>query len=185
MAANGKAALCLLASLVVSNVGLGQEEQSKRPEAAGPQPRFYRLEFVVKELEHDKVINARMYSTSLSSNTREGASIRTGSRVPYATSTFNPGASTKQYNYLDTGVNIDSREARELASGQLALHLSVEVSSLLATKESSGDFPPTIRQTKWSSPVVVPIKKSDTVFSPDDPSGNRKMQLELTVIPIT
>jgi hypothetical protein len=188
MAANGKAAVCLLAGLMVSNVGLGQEEQSKRAEASVPQPRFYRLEFVVKELEHDKVINARMYSTSLSSNTREGASIRAGSRVPYAASTLNPGpgsASTKQYQYYDIGVNIDSRDARELAAGQLALYLSVDVSSLLATKESGGDFPPAVRNTKWSSPVVVPIKKSVIVFSSDDPSGNRKMQLELTAIPIT
>jgi hypothetical protein len=32
---------------------------------------------------------------------------------------------------------------------------------------------------------VVPIKKPTTVFSSDDPSGNRKMQLELTATPIT
>jgi hypothetical protein len=182
---NVKTALFLL-GLGVASACLGQEEQSKRAE---PQPRFYRLDFVVKELENDKIINSRVYSSTLSANTREGvpSSIRAGSRVPYAQTSFSPGGgiASKQYNFYDIGVYIDSREARELSSGQLALSLSVDVSSLLVTKESNAELPPSVRNTKWSSPVVVPIKKPTTVFSSDDPSGNRKMQLELTATPIT
>jgi hypothetical protein len=143
--------------------------------------RFYRLEFVVKELENEKVINSRSYATSIYVNTREPASIRAGTRVPYVTG----GSTGKQYNYYDVGVNIDTREARELPSGQLTLNLNVDISNVVVTKESSGELPPTVRNTRWSSPVVVPIKKSVTVFSSDDPSGNRKVQLDLTATPIT
>ena len=64
-----RTALFLL-GLGFASACLGQEEQAKRPEQ--PQPRFYRLDFVVKELENDKVINSRVYSTTLSANTREG-----------------------------------------------------------------------------------------------------------------
>ena len=183
--ANVKTAVFLL-GLGVASACLGQEEQSKRAEQ--PQPRFYRLDFVVKELENDKVVNSRVYSTTLSANTREGASIRAGSRVPYASTSFNTGTvgvASKQYQFYDIGVNIDSRDARETSSGQLTLFLSVDVSSLLVMKEINAELPPSVRNTKWSSPVVVPIKKATTVFSSDDPSGNRKMQLELTATPIT
>jgi hypothetical protein len=184
--ANGRTAACLLAGLVTVSAGFGQEEQAKRAET--PPPRFYRLEFLLKELENDKVVNSRAYATSLSANTREGSSIRAGSRVPYASGIFNPGpggATTKQYQFYDIGVSIDCRDARELGSGQLTLFLSVDVSNILVTKESSGELPPSVRNTKWSSPVVIPIKKPTTVFSSDDPSGNRKMQLELTATPVT
>jgi len=181
-----KAHVFLLAGLAVASACLAQEEQAKRQEATAPQPRFYRLEFVLKELENDKVINSRVYFTSLSANTRDGASIRAGSRVPYAQTSFNPGGgiASKQYQYYDIGVNIDGRDAKELGSGQLTLFLSVDVSSLLVTKEPNAEVPPSVRNTKWTSPVVIPIKKPTTVFSSDDPSGNRKMQLELTATPI-
>lgn len=179
--ANVRTAVCLLLTgLAIVSSGFGQEEQSKRAEA--PPARFYRLEFLLKELENDKVVNSRAYATSLSANTREGASIRAGSRVPYASGA---GPAAKQYQFYDIGVSIDCRDARELGSGQLTLFLSVDVSGILVTKEASGDLPPSVRNTKWSSPVVIPVKRPTTVFSSDDPSGNRKMQLELTATPIT
>jgi hypothetical protein len=113
-------------------------------------------------------------------NAREAASIRSGSRVPYATGT----PTSKQVNYYDIGVNIDSREAQELTSGQLTLIVNVDISSLVITKDNAELAPPVVRNTKWSSPVVLAAKRPTIVFSSDDPSGNRKMQLELTATPI-
>jgi hypothetical protein len=187
MGSNARTAVCLLAGMVFTNACFGQEEQSKRAETPQPQPRFYKLEFVVKELEKDKVINSRVYATSLSANTREGASIRAGSRIPVATTTSNPsgGPASKQYNYYDVGVNIDCRDARELPSGQVTLFLSVDVSNVVGTNETGGDLPPLVRNTKWSSAIVISVRKTTTVFSSDDPSGNRKMQLDITATPIT
>jgi hypothetical protein len=181
MTRNARTTVCLLAGIVVANACFAQEEQPKRAEPV-PAPRLYKLEFVVKEVENDKVVNSRAYSLSLSANSRENASIRAGSRVPYAT-TSNP-ATTKQYTFYEIGVNIDCRDARELPAGQLTLNLTVDVSSIVATKESGGDAPPVVRNTRWSSPVMVPIKKPTTVFSSDDPAGNRRMQLEVTALPM-
>jgi hypothetical protein len=182
MAMYMRTALCLLAGIVVANGCFAQGEESKRAEAA-VQLRFYRLDFVVKELENDKIINSRLYAALLPVNSAEAASIRAGTRVPYASSPL--GTPSRQYNYYDVGVNIDCRQARELASGHLALTLNVDVSSVVVSKEGGGDLPPVVRNTKWSSLVVVPTKKPTIVFSSDDPSGNRKMQLELTATPIT
>jgi hypothetical protein len=37
-----------------------------------------------------------------------------------------------------------------------------------------------IRQTKWSSNVIVPIGKPTVIFSSDDATTKGQMQLELT-----
>jgi hypothetical protein len=173
-----RTAACLSAGFVFAYTCFAQEEKAK-PDS--PPPRFYRLDFVVKELENDKVINSRAYATSTAANTQGQAAIRAGSRVPYATGS----PTAKQVQYYDVGVNIDVLNPRELPSGQLTLYLEVDLSNALVTKEGSGDAPPVVRQNKWRSPVVVQIKKTTTVFSSDDPSGNRKMQLDLTATPIS
>jgi hypothetical protein len=167
-------AVCLLSSMVLMNVGLAQDEPKPL------QQKFYRLDFVVKELENDKVINSRLHSMSVGVNSGNAASIRAGSKVPYMTGS--PGS--RQFNFFDIGVNIDCRETREAAPGQLTLTINADISSVVIGKESTGELPPMVRSTRWSSPVLVPIRKATTVFSSDDPSGNRKMQLELTAVPI-
>ncbi len=43
---------------------------------------------------------------------------------------------------------------------------------------------PTIRQNRWTSVTIVPLKKPTLLFSSDDPMSKRQMQLELTVTPI-
>jgi hypothetical protein len=82
--------------------------------------------------------------------------------------------------YLDVGVNIDCRAAKEIQD-QLALNVSAEISGI-ATEQPSNQ--PLIRQTKWESNVIVPLRKPTTIFSSDDPSTKRQTQLELTAIPI-
>ena len=172
----------LLFSFLLAGSCFGQEDPVKRTDTPTSQ-RFYRLDFVVKEFENDKLINSRAYTTTLLADARDkGASIRAGGRVPFATSLVAGGG--KQFSYYDVGVNIDSDGARELPSGQLALNVSAEVSNLVATKENTGDQPPVVRNMKWRSAVMVPVKRPTIIFSSDDPSGNRKMQLELTATPI-
>ena len=139
--------------------------------------KYYRLDFVVKELESGKVINARSYSTTtVSTGGPRGSVIRSGNKVPVSTGGAGPGSLT----YLDIGVNIDCRAEREIQD-QLALSVSAEIGSL-ATEQPSN--PPLIRQTKWESDVIVPLRKPTTIFSSDDPTTKRQMQLELTAIPI-
>ena len=44
---------------------------------------------------------------------------------------------------------------------------------------------PMIRQNRWTSNVVVPLKKPTVIFSSDDLTTKHQMQLELTATPIT
>jgi hypothetical protein len=93
-----------------------------------------------------------------------------------------------QFQYLDLGVNIDASEARETGAGQWTAYLQVDINSAVMQHDGDGGAvgaAPVIRRTQWNSPVIVPLKKNTTVFSSDDPGGNRKMQLDLLVTPIS
>ena len=109
--------------VLMAGAALAQNEASKSEQP----PRYYRLDFVVKEVEDGKVINGRSYSTIMQSGERSTAQIRTGSRVPVTIT--GPGASNIQY--FDIGVNIDCRPAavepadfiRLESEGRLALNI--------------------------------------------------------------
>jgi hypothetical protein len=124
-----------------------------------------------------KVINARAYSMTISTGDTGGSSIRAGNKLPSSTGGSGPGSLT----YIDVGVNIDCRAAKEIQD-QLALNVAAEISSVAADPSSS--TLPLVRQTKWSSNVIVPVRKPTTIFSSDDPTTKRQTQLELTAIPI-
>ncbi len=181
--------LPLLVLMMTPGAGFAQnQDASKTPESQ----KFYRLEFVVKEVEGGKVLNARAYVTTAAADLRESRTqIRAGGRVPYQTVTL--GDSSKNpisaFQYLDVGVNIDCSNIKELARG-LSLFVSADISSVPTdnggpTTDSRGPvLAPTIRQNRWSSVTIVPLKKPTLIFSSDDPTTKRQMQLELTVTPI-
>lgn len=183
--------MSLLGSFMLGQLCPAQQPEPKSSESAAAQPRFYRLEFTVRELDNDKVVNARSYATTLSSDLRHKTSIRVGSRVPLPTSplpktgTGSPSLVSTQYNFYDVGVNIDASEGRDLGNGQYTLNVNADLSSLVVGNESADSIPPVVRRTTWQSPVVVPLRKASLVFSSDDPTGQRKMQLHLTVTPMS
>lgn len=145
--------------------------------------KFYRLDFVVKELDEAKVVSSKKYSTFISTDESStqvrGASIRTGSKVPYQIG--GPGPST-QYNYADVGVNIDCLKIREL-SGHLMVHVIAEISSVPAP-EGPVTMAPVVRQNRWTSVATIEPAKPTTLFSSDDLNSKRKLQLELTATPV-
>ena len=156
----------LILAFVLAGACLAQE--------AAPS-KFYKLEFVVKEVEGTKVLNARAYTVTVSTEKGEAkSSIRTGSKVPMST-----GSS---YTYLDVGVSIDCRSVTE-AAGQLTLRIDADVSSVLH-ESTPTNLPPTVRQNKWTSNVVVPLRKPTVLYSSDDLTTKQQMQVELTATPI-
>jgi hypothetical protein len=137
-----------------------------------------RLDFVVKEVDGSRVVNSRAYSVivELEPGFRGpgNVSIRAGDRIRVA------GAGD-----IDVGVNIDTHNAREVPNG-LAVSVSASVSDLVPNTETSGASSiPALRQMKWFSDVIVPVRKPTTIFSSDDPTSKHKMQLELTATPIS
>jgi hypothetical protein len=137
--------------------------------------KFYKLEFVLKEVEGAKVINSRSYSMQVSNEAKGPNSIRTGTRVPVSTS-------STSVQILDVGVSIDCRFVKELQHS-LTLFVTADISSVPA-EASATPTVPAVRQNKWSSTVLVPIKKPTVIFTADDTTTKRQMQLELTATPI-
>lgn len=168
--------------LFVMMAGTGFTQTSEAAKSAEPL-KFYKLEFTVKEVEGGKVVNTRSYSMTVAADRRDSSSsIRTGTRVPVPI-----GASKTQYQYFDLGVNIDCRSIVEM-QGALSLSVTAEISSLGGESEPTAAGPtpaqPIVRQNKWSSSVIVPLKKPTVIFSSDDLTSKRQMQLELTAVPI-
>jgi len=157
-----------LLGFVLAGTALAQSEPA----------RFYKLDFVVKEVEGGKVVNSRMFSAMLAvampGRDNPAASIRTGGRVPVTL-----GGST-QFQYYDVGVNIDARDLRE-AQGDVSLMVQADIN--LVAQEQAGQSPVT-RQNRWSGMVLAAVKKPTIVFASDDFTSKRQLQLELTATPV-
>src|SRR5271157_3360896 len=96
----------------------------------------YRLDFSVNELEDGKRINTRQYSMNLNAN--DSNEIKIGTRVP-----VEPKAG--EFQYIDVGTNISGR--LQMRNGQLALHVSTEISNFAIPEQAQGHDPrPMIRQ---------------------------------------
>jgi hypothetical protein len=141
--------------------------------------RFYKLDFVVKEVEGGKAVNSRTFSTMLAvavpGRDNPATSIRTGGRVPAP-----QGPASTQFSYFDVGVNLDARDLKE-AQGDVSLMIQAEIN--WATQEPAAPSPVT-RQNRWSGMVLATVKKPTIVFASDDMISKRQLQLELTATPV-
>jgi len=153
---------------------------AQTPAAPKEPPKFYKLEFVFHEVDGGKVLNSRSYS-AIASAGGDVLTIRAGGRVPIS-------SGGTQFTYYDLGVNIDCRAITEVPRDQaLSLTVTADISSIPTEAGSPVGPPPpapTIRQTKWSSGVIVPLKKPTLLFASDDLMSKRQVQLELTATPI-
>jgi hypothetical protein len=157
--------------LVLSTAAL--HGQASPPGDSKPAEKFYRLDFVVQEVEGGKAVNERRYFVIASTESK--AYLRTGNRVAYA---YGGGV-----NYLDIGVNVDCDRLREVGN-ELSLLLSAEVSSIAPPTEGVTNAPPVVRQNRWNSKIILPLRKPAVIFASDDLNSKRRMQLELTATPI-
>jgi hypothetical protein len=179
--------LLVLGLIAVQRVPAQQSIENAKPQdtvrQADPPIHFYRLDLVLEQVDSNgKVTNSRSYSTTISTAHGDAnAEIRTGGRIPIATGAFeaNGGKST-QWQYQDVGVNIDARNARDVA-GKLSLYLAADVTSVADAKESNGmNYQPVIEQNKWQGQVLIPIGKATPVFSSDDIRSKGAMRLLVT-----
>jgi hypothetical protein len=155
-----------------------QDTAAKKTDVT-PTKAFYELTYVLRELDGDRVINTRSYSTMTSVD--EAVQIRADEKVP-----FFSGGNSGSWQQLDVGVNIDSKQLEDLGE-RVALSVSADVSSLAGEQKSpsvssfSPGTLPLIRNNKWVARVLLPLKQPTIIFSSDDPASTRKMQLQLTV----
>jgi hypothetical protein len=135
-------------------------------------PKFYKMDFVVKEVDGAKVLNSRTYSTMVS--TGQSTEIRAGSKITFTTQ---PGS----YQQIDLGVNIDVRGIKEMQD-RLAFYVMAEVSSVPGGLPELGR--PTIRQNRWASSMLVALKKPTLLFSSENVDTKSQMQVEVTATPV-
>jgi hypothetical protein len=135
--------------------------------------KYYRLDFSVKEVEDNRTLSAKRYSTigSTASQARQGQ-VRAGTRVPAANG-----------QYYEVGVNIDCVGLRE-AGPHLHMVVISEVSSIPVIEGAPTTALPVVRQNRWTAEVTVEVGKPTVLFSSDDLNSKRKLQLELTATPI-
>lgn len=163
--------LALALALASSTAGLCLAQDTK-PER--PAPKFYKLDFVLKEVDGKRVVNSRNYSILAATDENGQLRAREQVMVPIPNST--------QYQTVDAGTDIDTRRITPIESN-LALIVTANVSSL--PQEANPGLPATTsRHYIWSSDVVIPLRKPTTIFSSDVTTGKTQMQLELTATPV-
>lgn len=180
--------LFLLGSFAFAGVMVAQDA-AKPADAAKAEPaaHYYRLRFVIEELDaNGKPTNSRTYTTTVNTARDEFASIRSGSKIPIITGTTSADDKSPvntQFEYIDMGVNIDARHAREVGD-QLSLNLTAEISSMAAAVNLANLNEPVIRHNNWQAIVLVPIGKPTVVFTSDSLDSKGSMQMVVTATPV-
>jgi hypothetical protein len=104
-----------------------------------------------------------------------------GSRFPVATGTKD---GSTEFQYLDIGVNIDSRvEDSDLPdANSVDLFTTVDISTLAPDQPAENRTgAPVVRQIKFQNDNIVPYGKQVLLSSADEVDGTRRLQVEATV----
>ena len=153
--------------------------QGEKPAAPTAEPEYFRLDFVLKEVENGKVVNSRNYSMVVVTGDKDRASIRAGTKMSMQTGPAQP----PQIQYFDVGVNIDCGSVRRLQN-RLTMNVKADLSTVAPSQDKVAPSGYPFRHTRWTSPVVVTIGKPTVLFSSDDLASTRTLQLELTATPV-
>ena len=129
-----------------------------------PSAKFYKLEFVLKEVDGDRILNSRAYSMLMSTDSTP-SSIR---------------AIAKTAEGVDTGVLIDVRNVREMQN-QVSFSLMAKVTGV---GEKDAPSHSVVREFQWGSDVLVPIRKATVVFRSESTTSTSQMEVEVTATPL-
>lgn len=173
----------IILTLLVATAVLAQDKPENKPAsndftwARAP----YRLDFTIKEMEDSKVVNTRTYSMAMQSAEQRGRSdgeVKTGSRVPIATTNSKDGGNSIQY--LDVGISI-SAQLYVMQNSNLLLSSNVSISTLAGGPDSVGaGGAPIIRQVRSSTTSEVTAAKANQIASLDDPISQHRFVIEVT-----
>jgi hypothetical protein len=172
--------LMLLLAMSVVAQDTKQENKPARNDFGWARNPF-RLDYTIKEMEDGKVVNTRTYSLVMQSAEERGRSmgeVKTGSRVPVATSSGKDGPA--QIQYLDVGINIRA-QLYVLENSNLLLDNSIEISTLASGPDASANaLAPVIRQIRTNTTSEVSGGKANQLASLDDPISKHRFVIEVT-----
>jgi hypothetical protein len=172
---------CVSFSATALRAQVAKETPSSEPTAASP-AAAYRVEYVVREVEKGKPVNARTYVLMAQSGPKRGAdraAVRVGSRVPIANTAPKTDAF---YTYFDIGMNIDCR-LWDTDKG-LIVDTNLEMNSIANPEMSSTPSTPVIRRLHLEDDTLVVPGKSAVVGSIDDVTADRRYEVEVTAIKV-
>ncbi|HUA97421.1 MAG TPA: hypothetical protein VMA34_03790 [Terracidiphilus sp.] len=164
-------------------------DTATRSDAAKPPAHFYRLNFVLEELDLDgKPVNSRSFSTTVSTAGSRYGSVVVGTKIPLVTGSETskngrPDDVLDEFQYVDTGVKINTNDVRE-DGDRLTFSLHAEVSSAAAPVVLLGVSEPVLRQNVWSGDVLIPVGKPTIVFKSDSLDSKGSMELTVTATPV-
>ncbi len=167
-----------LAALIAAALVLPAHAQDKNR-------AFYKVEFNIRDAAGGAPVANRRFVVFVDSEGR--GTLRVGNRVPVAMGGSQPVQSGQgqplysQFQYLDTGINIDCR-VRE-AGTKASLSADIELSTLAPPDKSAGTpVPnPTLASVRTSTSSIVEPGKTVLLALIDDPVSQRKLNIEAIV----
>ena len=170
-------AILALASLLAPILPVHAQEKTA-------EPAVYKVEFAIRD-GSQAAQTGRRYTMVVSAN--EKGIFRIGEKVPYATSSLQPGIGgagpqpLMQYTYLDTGVNIECR-LREL-NGKITLNADLDISAVRQHEKTDTLNPPnpTVAAIRLGVSTLMSPGKPTQIVSMDDPVTMKKFDVEATV----
>jgi hypothetical protein len=147
-------------------------------------PQLYRVEIDFRDGNDAGSMTDRRYSLLVTESRK--AVFKVGSKSPAVSGsaqsqTGNTVVST-EITYLDVGVNIDCVVVAVGTSSKVALHGSLDLSTISGEAQvASGVRNPVIRQTKLDLDATLELNKPTVLATIDDPITARKLQVEATV----
>jgi hypothetical protein len=135
---------------------------------------FYRVEYLLREVETGKVTNTRNYVLTVDGTSRGSGSIRVGSKIPIATA-------RESTQYQDIGMSIDCTILSEQES-DIRIFTTLDMSSLATAEEmKSQPTSPVIRNLRLRATTKGTLEKTVLVGSVDDMAATRRYEVDVTV----
>jgi hypothetical protein len=147
----------------------------------GNTENFFKLAFVMYELEDGKRTNQRDYMM-IGRTDNHPSSIKVATKVPITT--LEKG-DEKQYTYTDVGLRINC-SMKEQVDRRLQLHCDIEISSFIRPEQianatgNAGLAAPFLRTTRTDSWALLTLSKPAILTTVDDINSTKRMQVEVT-----
>jgi hypothetical protein len=182
--------LALTGSLLAQQAGKDTADQTAKDQSAkkevlagqnGMTENFFKLAFVIYELDDGKRTNQRDYMM-IGRTDNQPSSIRVSTRVPIYTEVK---GNDKQYTYIDAGLKINC-SLKEQVDRRLQFHCDIEMSSFVRPEQiasatgHAGPEAPVMRTTRTESWALLTLGKPATLTTVDDINSTKRMQVEVT-----
>ena len=142
---------------------------------------FFKLAFVMYELEDGKRINQRDYMM-IGRTDNQPSSIKVATKVPITTA---EKGGDIQYTYTDVGLKINCY-MKEQVDRRLQLHCDIEISNFIRPEQianatgNAGPAAPFFRTTRTDSWELLTLGKPAILTTVDDINSTKRMQVEVT-----